>query len=412
MRTPASARRGLTIYFAVLVTLSAALEGWIITHGGLRESGLLVLVLMYVPLVASVVARLAGREGFGDVSFRWGGRTGTRAALTAWLLPVAIGLAAYGVAWSTGLASVSVMTDGPLAGIGSPALRLVAAIGLALTVGTLLSCVSAFGEEIGWRGYLVPRLVEAGVPAPYLTSALVWCFWHVPLILWGGYAAGPSPALSALLFIGAITPVGLLYARWRMATGSVWPAGQFAHGAWNIVIQSAPRSLHHRRRLGPPWIGESGILTVAALWLAYLLIRNAPQARSRATGRQSRSMIGADPPLLPQNGAAATRHGGTGLTHLPRCARRYQVTGTGIEPVEDAAPAGPGAAAPTPGFPGGGDPAGVVLARADLGERRSPMGNRGVGMREPVRLAEGAEAPAVGESVILADAARRRGAAW
>lgn len=283
MRTAAAARRGLTIYFAVLIALSAALEGWIITHGGLRESGLLVLVLMYVPLAASVVARLAGREGFGDISFRWGGRAGTRATLTAWLLPVAIGLAAYGVAWSTGLASVSVMTDGPLAGIGNPVLRFAAALGLALTVGTVFSCLSAFGEEVGWRGYLVPRLVEAGVRAPYLTSALVWCFWHVPLILWGGYAAGPSPALSALLFIGAITPVGLLYARWRMATGSVWPA-VIAHGAWNIVIQS----VFDRSTTGTGsalWIGESGILTVAALWLGYLLIRNAAWAGTVADDR-------------------------------------------------------------------------------------------------------------------------------
>ena len=32
--------------------------------------------------------------------------------------------------------------------------------------------------------------------------------WHVPLILWGGYAAGPSALLSAILFLAAITPVG------------------------------------------------------------------------------------------------------------------------------------------------------------------------------------------------------------
>src|SRR5262252_3448518 len=71
MRTRAEARRGLAIYLTVLVILSALLEGWIITHGGLEgPAGYLVLPLMYVPLVSSVVARLVGREGFRDVSFR------------------------------------------------------------------------------------------------------------------------------------------------------------------------------------------------------------------------------------------------------------------------------------------------------------------------------------------------------
>jgi CAAX protease family protein len=274
MRTRAQARRGLVIYLGLVVILSAALEGWIITHGGLMGPiGWLVLPLMYVPATSSVVARLVGREGFRDVSFRWGGRTGTKAALAAWLLPVAIGLAAYGVAWTTGLAGFSVPAEGWLAGVSSPVLRLFASIPLALTIGTLTSCISAFGEELGWRGYLVPRLVEAGAPAPYLTSAWIWSLWHVPLILWGGYAVGPYPLLSALLFITAITPVGLLMARWRMASGSIWPP-VIAHGAWNVVIQG----VFDRATTGASstlWIGESGILTVVALWIMYGAVRNA-----------------------------------------------------------------------------------------------------------------------------------------
>lgn len=274
MRTKSQARRGLLIYLTVLVAASAALEWWIIGHGGLAgPGGRLIIVLMYVPALSSVVARLAGREGFRDISFRWGGRTGTRATLTAWLLPVVIGAVAYGIAWGTGLATFQAPTEGMIAGIANPVLRFLAMIPLALTIGTLYSAVSAFGEEVGWRGYLVPRLVEAEVAAPYLTSAWIWCFWHIPLILWGGYAVGPYPILSAVLFIGAITPVGLLLARWRMATGSVWPC-VMAHASWNVVIQA----VFDQSSGGPGaplWVGESGILTVAALWIAYAIVRNA-----------------------------------------------------------------------------------------------------------------------------------------
>lgn len=283
MQTRAQARRGVTIYLGCVLIMSAALEGWIIAHGGLGgPSGWLVLPLMYVPLVSSVIARLVGREGLRDVSFRWGGRPGTRASLAAWLLPVGVGFLAYGVAWGTGLAPFAAPASGALAGIGNPVLRFLALIPVALTVGTLMSCLSAFGEEVGWRGYLVPRLVEAEVPAPFLASSLIWCAWHIPLILWAGYAVGPYPALSALAFVASITPVGLLMARWRMASGSVWPC-VIAHGSWNVVIQSVfdPFATGPRSAL---WIGESGLLTVAALWAVFSMVRNASWAGTAPVG--------------------------------------------------------------------------------------------------------------------------------
>ena len=95
------ARRGLAVYFAIVVVLSAAIEGFVIRNPHLDGS---IAGLMLVPALASVVARLALREGFADVSFRFGGRRGWRAIGSALVFPVVIGLVAYGIAWTTGLA--------------------------------------------------------------------------------------------------------------------------------------------------------------------------------------------------------------------------------------------------------------------------------------------------------------------
>lgn len=271
------ARRGLAIYFAVLVVVSAAIEGWIITHGGLTGPWVwLVLPLMYTPTLASIVARLTGREGFGDVSFRWGGAAGTRAAITAWLFPVVIGGVVYGIAWNTGLATLAFPHGGRIdawATATNPVVHIAQMLAIALTLGTLQSCISAFGEEVGWRGYMVPRLVQAEVRNADVLSGLIWCFWHVPLILWGGYAVGPYPLLSAMLFVATILPVALLYYRWRLASGSVWPA-VVAHGAWNVVIQGVFDASTQGAR-APIWVGESGVLTAIAVWVTFLAIRNA-----------------------------------------------------------------------------------------------------------------------------------------
>jgi hypothetical protein len=58
---------------------------------------------MWTPAAASVVARLWLHEGFGDVSFRVGGRRGWKAIGMALVFPIIIGLVAYGIAWATGL---------------------------------------------------------------------------------------------------------------------------------------------------------------------------------------------------------------------------------------------------------------------------------------------------------------------
>src|SRR3954468_23336079 len=96
------ARRGLAIYFAVLVPLTAVFEALMIT-GSLSWFW----ALMWTPAGASVVARLLLREGFADVSFRLGGRRGWKAIGLALIFPIVIGLISYGIAWMTGLVSFS-----------------------------------------------------------------------------------------------------------------------------------------------------------------------------------------------------------------------------------------------------------------------------------------------------------------
>ena len=247
--TQRNARRGLAIYFAIVVVLSAAIEGFIILNPSMDG---LIAVLMLVPTIASVVARLSLREGFSDVSFRFGGRRGFGAIGLALVFPVAVGFVAYGIAWTTGLAGFDAR---PSVGMIVP-----------FAVGLMIGLVLAAGEEIGWRGYMLTRLIDAGVPRPVLASGLIWALWHVPLVLGGVYAAGPSPALSAALIVVSITSFGYVIARLRLETGSVWSA-IVLHAAWNRIIQG-PFDGATTGVGATLWVGESGILTALTLVLA------------------------------------------------------------------------------------------------------------------------------------------------
>lgn len=278
------ARRGLAVYFAIVVVLSAAIEGFVIRNPHLDGS---IAGLMLVPALASVVARLALREGFADVSFRLGGRRGGRAIGIALVFPVIVGLFAYGIAWTTGLARFD---PSPVGALIAP-----------FVVGVAVSLVVVSGEEIGWRGYMLTRLIDAGVPRPVLVSGLVWGLWHVPLVLAGVYAAGPSPVLSAALIMVAITSFGYVIARLRLETGSVWPAVAL-HAAWNSVIQG-PFDGATTGAGAALWVGESGVLTALVLVVAAVFF---------SRGRWTVLRRPEERPQAPFAGSASTANYGKG----------------------------------------------------------------------------------------------------
>src|SRR5215217_7203057 len=264
------ARRGLALYLAAVVMLTALFDVLVITF-----SPLWILGRMFAPAAASVVSRLVLREGFADVSFHFGGRRTWRVILLALIFPIVIGLVAYGIAWATGLARFDPpQPTGLLASLvgdaASPVTIFVVLLALTATIGAIIAALSAAGEEIGWRGYMLTRLIDAGVPRPVLASGLIWGLWHVPLILAGVYVAGSSPVVSAMLFMVMVTSFGFVIARMRLETGSIWPAIAL-HGAWNSIIQGAFDPVMGTGAGATLWVGEAGILTALALVVAAVI---------------------------------------------------------------------------------------------------------------------------------------------
>ena len=163
----------------------------------------------------------------------------------------------------------------------SPSVTFMINLVIAVTTITIYSVRTAAGEEIGWRGYMLTRLIDAGLPKPILISGLIWGFWHVPLILGGVYLVGPPPLLAAALWMVTATAFSFVFARLRLATGSVWPAITL-HSAWNAVIQTAfdPASTSAGAEL---WIGESGILVALTMIVAAVLF--SPRSLAREPGK-------------------------------------------------------------------------------------------------------------------------------
>lgn len=259
MMSVRSARTGLAIFLGLTFPLSFLVE-WLILRRAYNTT-LLVLLLMWIPGLVSLLLRAVRGEGFADISFEIWGWRGARACLASWLLPLGVGLLAYGAAWATGLAAF-VPADrfgDPVP--GPPVAAFLSLVGGALTFGLVENAFSAAGEEIGWRGYMLPRLVEAGVPRPVLVSGLIWCAWHLPLIIGLPRMPLADRLLGAALFIACVLPIAAVMAWTRFGTGSVWPA-IVLHASWNsLILEAFDPSAQVASAV--PWLGETGILTAA-----------------------------------------------------------------------------------------------------------------------------------------------------
>ena len=90
----------------------------------------------------------------------------------------------------------------------------------------------AAGEEIGWRGYLLPRLRRLwGTPVAVIVSGIVWGAWHAPIILLGYNFSRPHIG-GVLLMIAGCVAVGAWFSWLALTSRTIWPA-IVGHGALN-----------------------------------------------------------------------------------------------------------------------------------------------------------------------------------
>ena len=145
---------------------------------------------------------------------------------------------------------------------------------LLATAGVLSSCVSALGEELGWRGFLVPQLAKVtSFPRVSLISGIVWALWHYPIILFGGYRGDGPLWYSLVCFTVLVVGISFVYAWMRLKSGSVW-TGVLLHGSHNLFIQAFFDSLTRHSRFTALWTTEFGAgLALAGIALAVIFYR-------------------------------------------------------------------------------------------------------------------------------------------
>jgi uncharacterized protein len=269
-----------TLYVVLAFAFSSVFYALMIASGHVGGGkGWYATGLEWCPAAAVLLTCTLLRIDIGTIGWRW---RPWRWQILAYATPLLVCLIGYVAVWAAGLGGFpnGKTVDSLKAALGIPSLSTSQVILLwtllSLIAGTVRSLAGALGEQIGWSGFLSPRLAEryGFTRAAFITGA-VWATWHFPILFFSDFFDSPSPVWFWLpCFVIELLGLSVIILWLRLRSGSVW-TGALVDASINLWNQDffAPLTAP-RGAITNYTIDESGfMLPIVISITAYLFWR-------------------------------------------------------------------------------------------------------------------------------------------
>ena len=227
--------RGVCAYLALAYGLAWTVECVALARGA-RFTSLtpmttaLLASVMFTPAIAAyIVRRFITGEGFATAGLR---RGPWRPYLVVWIgvpllvagiyaVTILVGLGRFDPTLSQLTARMAEAARGQtLPHLPPPAVLSAAILAQSLTIGVLVTSVFTFGEEFGWTGYLLVRLLPLGRWRAAVIYGAIWGLWHAPVIA-GGYNYPGYPVIGVMMMCALTIAFALTQTALRLRSDSV-----------------------------------------------------------------------------------------------------------------------------------------------------------------------------------------------
>jgi membrane protease YdiL (CAAX protease family) len=275
----------ITLFLILTFAFSLIFYYLIISLGSMEGVGAVyTLGMMWCPGLAALLTQFFFQRNLRDLGWRLGK---IKYLLLSYLIPFLYCLTIYTIVWATGLGGFPnqefiymILKEFGLNVQSS----FLAFVGLVILYCILITIVGGFfvlGEEIGWRGFLIPYLAKVTTfSKTAIISGIIWALWHYPLFFFGIYNSGSPYWYGITLTTISIVGMSFVLVWLRLKSGSLWTAVML-HTSHNLFMQEIFTPLTIDTGITKYIIDEFGIgLTIVALILAYLFWRKSSELPS------------------------------------------------------------------------------------------------------------------------------------
>jgi len=252
------------IFLLINFSVSSIFYFFIIFSGSIGNAdGNYIIGMMWSPGISTIITMKILKRNISDLGWKWGE---LKYQLRSYLIPLAYISIAYLIIWNFGFGKFynqntfdyMAGTLG-LGGIGNNFAVLIYVLLTAL-FGIILSMATALGEEIGWRGFLVPELYKhLGFTKTSLIVGFIWGAWHLPILIFSDYNIGATSWYAATCFMTLVISISFIYTWFRIKSGSVWTS-VILHASHNLFLQQIFTPLTEDNGNTEYFIDEFGII--------------------------------------------------------------------------------------------------------------------------------------------------------
>lgn len=252
----------IMIFIAIVTLVQAVIYVMMFQVGAEHMSPTWSFLSMWSPALAAILTSVVFKESIGNYGWKLG--KGKYLGY-AFLAPVGIAIIAYGFCWISGLTEfygdeARNYKWARMLGFETPVPILVGVFSKIILGGSIYT-IFILGEEIGWSGFLTPRLLKVtSIPITSLLVGLYWSIWHFPAIIFGVYGYG-TPLWVALPGFTLLL-VGLSFFRTYLVSKSksLW-IGVLLHVGQNTILVSIFFELTVKTKYAAYFVSETGIIT-------------------------------------------------------------------------------------------------------------------------------------------------------
>lgn len=260
----------ILLFFAITICITTAVFIWMFS--GARNNTIAVIIMMYTPGISAIITSLIFKDKIGNYGWKPGK---LKYLIYAFIFPLVVSITVYGLAWLSGIAEFTTKEVinykwAKMLGFELPT-HFIIGILSKMTLGFILTCVPVFGEELGWSGFLTPKLLKIfSVPTTSVIVGIFWAVWHYPAIIGGFYGYGTPLWIAlpgfTLVLIGDSFVRSVLISKSK----SLW-TGVVLHASGNIILMGIFYELTLHKEYTAYIVSETGIFTGIICFLIALL---------------------------------------------------------------------------------------------------------------------------------------------